>query len=461
MKTKKSEFTGAKVLILGLGSHPRGSGVGAAQFFVMHRANVRVSDAKRRTDLAPALKALRGLPITYHLGRHALDDVRWADIIVQNPGVPHTLPAMRLAVQLHKRIETDLTLFLRRSKAKIIGVSGTRGKSTTTSLIYHLVKGSRPNVYLAGNIGVSPLLLKPQPDRHSLVILELSSWMLEGLSRIKYSPPLAVLTNVYPDHLDRYSTMAAYRRAKGLLFKYQQKGSTAIVFNDQTELRRLVSPKSSIKLFSGTTAVRRGVGVRDGWFISFGKKNTRIANIEALRIPGVHNRNNAAAALAVALLHGMSASRARIRLHTFAGLPHRLEFVANKNNVTYINDSHSTTPTSAAAALAAIQSPVIMIMGGVDKKLPWSIFEGLARRKKIQAIILLPGTASHRLARSTQLRRATTIRTAPTVAAATKLAQRLALPGATVLLSPGAASFNQFRNAEERGEAFKKAVQHL
>lgn len=459
MNQKQKKQT-ANILILGLGSHPQGSGVGATKFFVKQGDTVRVTDRKSATDLAPALKALAGLPVTYHLGGHQLRDIRWADRIIQNPAVPFETAPLRLARKLGKKIDTDLTVFLSGVKPRVIGISGTRGKSTTTALVHYLLLGRYPAIQQAGNIGVSPLLLRPQPKENALLVLELSSWMLEGLARLPYSPPIGVLTNIYPDHLDRYGSMTAYRRAKQLLFANQKKDDWAIVFDHQKELRKRIK-HNNIFTFSGSRPVKQGVGVIKGWFVfTKNKRHQRIAPITSLRLPGSHNLHNAAAALTVARLLGLSPTVLRRRLQRFTGLPHRLQFVREHKAVRYINDSHSTTPVAVGAAVASFSSPVVLIAGGKDKKLPLQPFVH-ALRHNVRELILLPGTTTARLLKHRKQFARVIVNRAPTLSQAVTIASRHAQAGDTVLLSPGATSFNQFRNAEERGDEFIKRVRSL
>lgn len=459
MVLRKQKYRGKKVLILGLGSHPEGSGVGATRFFVRHGAAVRVTDLKTAAALRPAVQGLRDLPVTFHLGGHRRADVDWAEIVVQNPGVPFHSDMVQYARRRHKLIETDLTLLVANKKPYIIGISGTRGKSTTAALLHHLLRRKFPTIKFGGNIGLSPLIFLDQLRPGSPLVLELSSWMLEGLARVKYSPPLAILTNVYPDHRDRYGTDRAYRRAKSLLFAWQRPGDSAITFAQQPLLRRLIPSRSRAFTFSGRRPVRRGVGVDGGYFVYSNNRRRRIAPVSALTLAGSHNLDNAAAALTAAVLLGVPATKIAAALKNVHGLPHRLEKVRRLDGVDYINDSHATTPVATVTALESVAGRVILIAGGVDKQLPFQTLASLIK-KRASDVIMLPGSASVRLGRLLQ-RSSVKRHRVRSMAEAVKKARSLAPPHSTVLLSPAAASFNLFRHATERGDQFRVLVKNF
>src|SRR5579884_1532943 len=231
------DLRGRRVLVMGLGL--QGSGMAAARYAAQQGAIVRVTDMKSLEVLAPSVQALAGLPIEFVLGEHREEDFLWADVVIRNPGVPLSSPYLRLAREHGAQIEMEIALFFLACPARIIGITGTRGKTTTSTLIYEILRASGAPTIIGGNVaGIETLSLLPQITPETQVVLELSSWQLEGLAPHKISPPVAVMTNVYPDHLDTYDSMEQYAEAKANIFRYQHPADLAIFNYDNPWTRR-------------------------------------------------------------------------------------------------------------------------------------------------------------------------------------------------------------------------------
>jgi len=430
----KQLFKNKKVLIMGLGLH--GGGAGSAKFFCLQGADVLVTDLKTKEQLEESLEKLKRFKIKYALGGHKEADFVWADLIIRNPDVPSTSPYLEIARKNNIPIETDISLFFKLSKAFIIGVTGTKGKSTTASLIYYLLKAKYKKVFLAGNIGISPLELLPKIKKGDKVVLELSSFELEGLTQ---SPNIAVLTNIMPDHLNRYGSMAEYIESKKIIFKYQKKGDVLILNNDDPVVREFAKELSSKVCFF-----------------------SKIIKPDSFKLFGDHNLSNLSASIEVAKLLKVSPKVIEKSLKSFRGVPNRQEFIKEINGVKYINDTTATMPDALIQALRTFKrNRIILIAGGQNKGLRYN---ELAREilNSVYRIVLLPGTASEEIKKElSELNSSVGITPVNSMEEAVKKASLLGEKGDIVLLSPGAASFNLFKNEFDRGDQFVKFVKKL
>ncbi|HAM95456.1 MAG: UDP-N-acetylmuramoylalanine-D-glutamate ligase [Candidatus Azambacteria bacterium GW2011_GWB2_46_37] len=452
----KSDFKNKKVTIMGLGIS--GGGVGAAEFFAKAGARVLVTDLKTRGKLRESLGRLKGLSIRYVLGRHRKEDFENADLIIKNPGVPNESKFLALAKKSGVPIETDVGIFFDLCPAPVVGVTGTKGKSTTAFLIHQILKRKYKNAVLGGNIGKSVLEVLPKikkggpaspTSQGGPVILELSSFQLEALTEKKLSPHIAVITNIFPDHLNRYSSFAQYAKAKTNIFRFQKPEDFLIIPEDNRLLEKLTKNARSKKIY--------------------------FSKIVAKSIPFLslaHNAANLAAAIEIAKLFKISRKEILSLIPRLKLLPHRLEKVGEIGGVAYINDSGATNPGAGIEAIKAARSlfkngRLILIAGGEDKNLDYSVFAGEIL-KNADFLILLPGSATEKmkvefqkhLARTKNLKLKAVI-DAPDMKQAVIHARRLAQKRDAVLLSPAAASFNLFQNEFDRGEQFIKALRSL
>ncbi len=378
---------GRRVLVMGLGL--LGGGVASARYAVAQgAAEVVVTDLRSAEMLAPSVARLEGLPIRYVLGRHDEEDFRAADVIVRNPNVRRNSPYLAIAREAGKRIEMEIAWFFRACPGKIAGVTGTRGKSTITLLLHHLLTEAGWAPLLGGNLGgIETLSLLPDitPDRW--VVLELGNWMLEGLHTVQRSPQLAIFTNLMPDHLDAYDSMEDYGEAKTSVYRYQRPGDRALFNADNDYTRRYAAEEQAGEVWMYDP--ERGVS-----YPRERPDETRpFRYADAIRLRGAHNVANVQAATLAAELLGLPEETIRAGVASFGGVPHRLEIVRELDGVTWVNDSASTAPVAGIAALASFTEPIVLIAGGNTKKIDHSAYaEAAATRAK--RIILLKGSAT-------------------------------------------------------------------
>jgi len=410
----KKLYKNKRVVVMGLGLH--GGGVGTARFFLDQGAKVLITDLKTKTQLKDSVASLPRLSLgrlTMVLGRHREEDFVNADLIIKNPDVSSNSPFLKIARKNNIPIKSDIQIFFDFCPAEIIGITGTKGKSTVASLLFEILK-KKYHTVLAGNIGVSPLEFLDKIKGESKVILELSSFILEDLQK---SPHIAIITNFFPDHLNRYRNFSEYVEAKKTIFKYQDKNDFLIINEELKKFSR--GAKSKIYYFDGNN------------------ESAVIATAKLLRVPNKEIQ--------------------RV-ISVFKGVPHRQEFVADKKGVKYFNDTAATNPGAVKYTLDRFKdSKIILIAGGEDKKLN---YRALAKDigESVEHLILLPGSASDLIERDLKK---FSIHRVKSMKGAVKKAFKLAERGGIVILSPGAASFNLFKNEFDRGEQFKKAVKGL
>lgn len=464
MKRRKSagKFVRQKVLVVGLGSH--GGGVATVQWLVKHGAQVCVTDRQNRQSLRISVAQLRSTPVRFSLGREFLDDVRWADWVVQNPGVPSENKLIREAHRLGKPVFNEASLFFSTFTGRSIGITGTRGKTTTTLLIAHLMRGSKRRVFAAGNLRDVPMLsIVDRLQPRDTAVVELSSFQLEGLASVRRSPTIAVWTNLHVDHLNRYPTMAAYAAAKANILRYQTPESVAVLNADSAAVRQAARLTKGTIVWYGKKKPRGAwsVYLQDQWVREQRNGRTRaIVPLGIWSLPGEHQQHNLLAAIAAALAAGVTPAMIVRALPKFSGIPHRQEIVRTWRGHRWINDTTATSPEGALAALQTFPE-AIYIMGGTDKALDFSplVTKLLINRP---TIIFLPGSATEKLRRA--LRKGKyrgETKFVPSMGAAVRLARRLVRPGQDVVLTPGAASFGLFRHEFDRGEQFVRAVKAL
>jgi UDP-N-acetylmuramoylalanine--D-glutamate ligase len=452
-------LAGKRVTVMGLGLF--GGGLGVTRFLVKAGARVTVTDLKSETDLREAVAELRSLPVQLHLGGHDERDFREADLVVVNPAVPASDPYLKLA----RTLETEMNLFFKLCRAEmVVGITGSNGKTTTTTLVGEILKKHLRRVWVGGNIGISLLESLPDIGPDDLVVLELSSFQLENLGVLKRSPRVGVVLNLSPNHLDRHGSMEAYAEAKRQIVAHQGEGDTKVLNADDPVVRgfRTAAPSRSY-YFSLKEKPARGAFAQ-GDQITFHTTGARFAiDVSRRKIPGEFNLQNMAAAATATFAAGGGRweewrETCEEVFNTFPGVEHRLEFVAEKSGVKYYNDSKATDAEATIAALETLPGPFILILGGFDKKIP---FDGLARvvsEKPVRAAVLMGQTAP---VIEAALRAQPRV---PEIIRVASLAEALAIParpGETVLLSPACASWDMFRNFTERGRTFKTLVAAL
>lgn len=431
-----------KVLILGLGLN--NGGVGSAGFFASQEAEVKVTDLKTEEVLKSSLDQLKNFPkITYTLGKHKYEDIDWADLIIKNPAVKPNNPYTEYAKKHRKQIETDMGIFLQYVKSnQIIGVTGTKGKSTTSSLIYEVLKNAGQNIIFAGNIGKSVLNTIPQVTESSLVILEISSFQLEAFDQRQVSPKWAVITNITPDHLNYYNNMAEYIVSKKVIAKYQTKDDFLFIRRDDPMTSR---PNFLEKL--------------NGRIVYFAKKD--LPENFAPVLKGEHNLENIAAALAVTNNFGIDKKSALNILSAFSGIPFRMELVKNWHGVKIYNDTAATSPEAGIKAIQTFPG-CILICGGMNKRMNYKEYAKTVK-KNVKKVFFLEGDSTESILLSLRAKR----NNLPTQGPYNDLEKLLTdvktevKSGDIILFSPAATSFNLFQNEFDRGRKFNQAVQEV
>jgi UDP-N-acetylmuramoylalanine--D-glutamate ligase len=419
-----------------------GRGVGDAEFLAACGAELIVTDLKTAAELAPSIERLKAFPnIMYHLGEHRLEDFENRDMIIRAPNTPLDSPFIARARERGIPVEMDASLFAKRSPATIVGITGTRGKSTVTHLIYEMARAAGKNPFLGGNErGTATLPLLATTDATSTVILELDSWQLQGFEDARVSPHISVWTNFLPDHMNYYKgDMDRYFEDKAAIARFQKKGDAFVSTHDIIE------------------KIDQRFGVLESVCIA----DPVLPTDWEVTLLGEHNRANAAFACAAARAMGIADDIIKNILKNFSGLPGRLQLLGEKNGVVFYDDGNSTTPEATIAALKALAPlgrPIILIAGGSDKALDFSALvpEIEARVKKL---VLFDGKATEKIKALLTKDFPRTI--AASMEEAFAAAVAAAAPHDVILLSPGATSFGIFKNEYDRGDQFKAAFEKL
>ncbi len=457
------DVAGKRITVMGLGT--RGGGVGVARYLAQQGAAVTVTDAKPAEALVEPLAALAGLPIRYVLGGHDEADFTpaGADLVVRNPGVPRRAPLLQLARRHGLPIEMEMSLFLRACPAPVIGITGTKGKTSTASLCAAMLRAWDDRTVLAGNMGVSALGQLDRITPATPVVLELSSWQVEALIEHRLAPAIAVLTNISEDHLDHYDGFDDYAATKRGIACHQQPGDAFVVNADDLEAWRAAA-ETAARVVPFALLDRGGDGA---WFAGggliwrSGGSDVRVAMPPNPVLAREHGVANALAAAAAAFLRGATPDAVEAGLRGFAGVKDRMEPVGEIEGVAFVNDTTATAPAAAIVALRSVNGRHIhLIAGGADKRTALDPLAVEAARRA-EAIYLLDGTATPELKRLLEREGARTLGPFGSMAEAVSAAAERARPGDVVLLSPGCASFGLFSDEFDRGERFRAAVREL
>lgn len=466
---KREWFKGKRITVFGIGLN-RGA-LGVIRFLAESGAKeIIATDIKTAEDLAPTLKELSSYKnITYVLGQHRSEDFSHVDMVIKNPIIPWTNDYIKLALEHKVPVEMDASLFIQLNRQPMIGITGTKGKTTTASLIAHVLEQGREPILRAGisQVGFLDILEKITPA--TTVVAELSSWRLSSFPAYEYSPNIAVVTNMYPDHLNYYKKMDAYIADKLNIVRFQKKSDIAVLNYDNDLARDFSShTKGNVVWFS-----EHDLPGGDGVFVRSSTVFERREGVEQelfpwpkTRLRGTHNRSNILAAIAVARLQGLSVEKIIAALGSFTGVPHRLEYVGEKDGVIFYNDTAATMPEAAIAGIRSFTGPVVLIAGGADKAFDYSdLAKVFATEPK--SVILFKGTATEKLQPLMEKialasgKKESTFPIVTSMADALRLAVEEAAPGDTVLLSPGVASFGLFQNEFDRGDQFREGVKRL
>ncbi|HLN86164.1 MAG TPA: UDP-N-acetylmuramoyl-L-alanine--D-glutamate ligase [Candidatus Limnocylindrales bacterium] len=443
------DLSGKKVLVIGLAR----TGRECARFLVRQGASVSVCDLRGATELKTEMDALGGLPIQYRLGGEQMSWLDGVDSVVPSPGVPMENPLLKESVARKIPVLSEIELASRFFHAPLIAITGTNGKSTTTTLIGAMLKADGRKTFLGGNLG-APFIGAVAED-WDWGVVEISSFQLEWVERFR--PRIALHLNVTEDHLDRYPSFADYCHAKERIFAAQTKEDVAILNRDDPLVWRLSRRLRAQVVSFGFAEVSAGVFTSVDEIIWRGGVDEERYSIKKAKIQGVHNVENLMAAIAAAKCAGVSRRAIEKTLEEFPGLEHRLEFVREKDGVRYYNDSKGTNVGAVVKSLASFSAPVILLAGGVDKGGDYApLADGV--KQKVRRLVLF-GAAKQIIA--AELGRFTETVIVDDIHAAVRDAAAHARPGEIVLLSPACSSFDQFNNYAERGRVFKQLVQGL
>jgi UDP-N-acetylmuramoylalanine--D-glutamate ligase len=444
---------------MGLGLH--GGGIGAANYFTSLGDRVTVTDLKGEQELETSIARLNDREnIRFVLGRHDFSDFENADLVIKNPSVPPNSPYIIHARAHRVPVETDIGIFLERvlrTTSNIIGVSGTKGKSTVASLLYSIIQSGLGNAHLGGNITGSVLDIVEKVKKGDYIVLELSSFQLGGIENKKYSPHIALITNFMEDHLDYYADMNAYFRDKSIIYRFQKSGDI-LVLNREDMIFRRAEPAAGVELASfGRGMEFNGAGsfIEDERiYFRRGKTVNYICDENDVKLPGEHNLSNVLACVAAACMLRVSPPAVLRSVREFRGIEHRLEYAGSSKGIRFYNDSAATVPAAAVRALSSVEGFLTLIAGGSDKRLD---VRELVRviNERVDHLVLLRGTGTDRLI-DAGLRLDYSVHGCLEAAFADAVLHTK--KGGCVLLSPGFASFGMFKNEFHRGSEFKRLV---
>jgi UDP-N-acetylmuramoylalanine--D-glutamate ligase len=446
------ELAGKQVLVVGLAR----TGVATALFCAARGARVTATEERPEPEIAEVAGKLRAAGVTLELGGHGASTFFDQDLIVPSPGVPPTMPALAAARAAGVPVWSEIELAWRFLRGRLICITGSNGKTTTTSLIGHILETAGLPVQVAGNIG-TPLISRVDVSSDSgFTVVEASSFQLESISAFR--PDVAVLLNLTPDHLDRHGSFETYARAKARMFENQTENDAAVINADDAEVVQYAPSRPQVFWFSRQKRVVSGSFLRNDEIV-FRRDGaeTVLLRRRDIGLRGDHNVENALAAAAAATLVGVEPSAIAEGVRSFAGVEHRIEYVATISGVEYFNDSKATNVDATLKALDAFPGNVLVILGGKDKGCDYAILRDALRRHA--RMVLLIGSAAEKI--ESQIAAVVPIEHAGTMARAVEIAAERAQPGDTVLLAPACASFDQFENYEHRGRVFKQLVREL
>jgi UDP-N-acetylmuramoylalanine--D-glutamate ligase len=447
------DVQGKRVLVVGLGK----SGVASSLFLQSRGARVTVSDEKSQDQLRNEIPALLDKGIVVETGKHGERTFRDQDLIVVSPGVPNNVPALLNARKQGTPIIGEIELAARYLQGRVIAITGSNGKTTTTTLTGEVIAAGGFQSLVGGNIGTPAITFVDQSSPSTWVVLEISSFQLETVET--FCPHIAAILNVTPDHLDRHGSMDAYIAAKARIFENQtSKGFGVLNMDDPTCVALAQSLKPQLYWFSRKVEVDRGAFVRNRKIIFTDAGGEReVMPVDEITLKGAHNLENVLAAVTMGSLAGVEPAKIRRAVKDFKAVEHRLEYTATIHGVQYFNDSKATNVDATIKALESFPGEVHLILGGKDKGSDYSVLNELLR-SRVKRVYTI-GAAAQKI--ESQIAGATEITSAGTLDQAVRKASEFAQPGDIVLLAPACASFDQFQSYEHRGRAFKEAVHAL
>jgi UDP-N-acetylmuramoylalanine--D-glutamate ligase len=448
------DVNGKNVLVVGMAK----SGIAAGRLLVKHGANVRITDSGDNPEMTAAGKKLEGFGILVETGRHSRDFMRGVDFIVLSPGVPGSCQVIGWAQEELIPVISEIELASRFTQTPIIAVTGTNGKTTTTSLIAHLLNENGLTSAACGNIGRPLSEVVVEIKDLAYIVCEVSSFQLERI--VRFQPRISVFLNLTPDHLDRYVSMREYQAAKINLFQNQESTDWAVINENCAPLLKEVLEKRQINTicFNRDRSALSRLFMEDGvLFLDMHNKREAVCRRDEVKLFGDHNLENVFAGVAAAAICGVPVAGIAGALKTFKAVSHRLECIGTLNGVRFVNDSKGTNVDSVRVALKSFDPYIILIAGGRDKGGDFRPLRDLVKERVRELIVI--GEAADKIA--AQLADATLITRARTLDEAVARGSAGAKQGETVLLSPGCASFDMFRDYKHRGDEFRRAVSEL
>ncbi len=455
MKKKRAAptFGGKSVLVVGLGR----SGVSVCDLLLKYDCEITATDSRDSTEVSVEARGLKEKGISLSLGGHDTALLTGKDLVVLSPGVPRSIELIRKALESRIPVLSEIEIASELAEAPLVAVTGTNGKSTAVTLLGKMFESAGRDTAVAGNIGLPLSAVAEEVARDGVIVVEVSSFQLESIQR--FHPKVAVLLNITPDHLDRYDGMEDYARAKARIFSNLTSDDFAVLNVDDP----LVAP------FSERLTVRRLVfsfeeeGVAEGAFMREGAfwlkrsgKETEVAREADVGLKGPHNCSNVLACICAAAAMGVTAEQMKRSLVEFRGLEHRLEEIAEIDGVSFVNDSKATNVDALRYALLSFDNPVVLVAGGRDKGGDFAALRRLVK-ERVKELVLIGEAAEKMTAAWPEMR----AHRAASMETAVDTALKLAEAGDTVLLAPGCASFDMFKDFEDRGNAFRTAVLSL
>ena len=446
------DLNGKRVLVVGLGK----SGVASALFLKAHGARVTVSDTKTGDELHSEIPVLLDHGITVETGGHGERTFRGQDLIVVSPGIPLDAPALVQARALGGSVIGEIELAARFLRGPMVAITGSNGKTTTTTLTGEIMTAGGFPALVGGNIGTPAIALAGRATAESVIVLEVSSFQLETIR--SFRPKVAVILNVTPDHLDRHRTFEAYVDAKARILENQQSADWAVLnADDPTCVAMAARTKAQVFWFSRQKEVQQGAWVLDGNILfRDGAQQREIMLVSEIPLKGAHNLENVLAAVCAGALMGCAPEKIRQAVREFKAVEHRLEYVATIRGVDYYNDSKATNVDATIKALESFPANIHLILGGKDKGSDYTLLNHLLRQRVKRVYTI--GAAAAKI--ESQIKGVEVVH-ADTLENALRKANAVAEPGDVVLLAPACASFDQFKNYEQRGQVFKGIVRTL
>ena len=452
---KNSELKNRKALVVGIAK----SGIAVAKFLLQKGTRVVLTDQKSLAELADTLSELPTGSVEVIAGEYPLVNAGDFDLLVVSPGVPLGMPLIQRAFLLGIPVLSELELAYRFAGSPIVAITGTNGKTTTTTLLGEIFKHSGKRVCVGGNIGLPLALEVEKYGPEDIIVAEVSSFQLECIDQFR--PRVSLILNFSPDHLDRHGNMENYMAAKARIYENQQATDFAVLNYDDPEVALLgTKTRAKVIFFSRRHKLEEGIFVEDGQItVTFNGTRERVCSVSDVFIKGAHNLENALAAIGAACAMGVPVGVSAKVLREFRGVAHRLELVAEINGVKFINDSKGTNPDASIKALEAYDEPILLLAGGRNKGSDFTKFAHKIK-ENVRSLIIL-GECRNEIRKAVEKIGFNDIYEAQSFDDAVRTAADQAKPGEIVLLSPACASMDMFKNFEERGERFKQVVASL